>query len=95
LRDWQECAKLSSRQRLENLKYKIYLDLFNTFLVATWFHMCYIIVLSSVLFYNVENSPNKENLFEWVSVSKLLNVLYKSFQTFFCVCEAVCWGSVK
>jgi hypothetical protein len=30
----QECAKLSSRQRvatLKNLKYKIYLDLFNTF----------------------------------------------------------------
>jgi hypothetical protein len=33
---------------------KIYLDLFNTFLVTTWFHMCYFIVLmSSLLFYNV------------------------------------------
>uniref|UniRef100_A0A4W5MU75 P2X purinoceptor n=1 Tax=Hucho hucho TaxID=62062 RepID=A0A4W5MU75_9TELE len=34
----QECAKLSSRQRvatLKNLKYKIYIDLFNTFLVTT------------------------------------------------------------
>ena len=59
-----KCAKLSSRQRvatLKNLKYKIYLDLFNTFLVTTWFHMCYFIVfMSSLLFYNVENSTNKE-----------------------------------
>ena len=40
---------------------KIYFDLFNTFLVTTWFHTCYFIVLiSSVSFYNVENSPNKE-----------------------------------
>ena len=37
--------------------YKIYFELFNTFLVTTWFHMWYFIVLmSSVLFYNVENS---------------------------------------
>ena len=36
---------------------KIYLDLFTTFLVTTWFHMCYfIVVMSSLLFYNVENS---------------------------------------
>ena len=33
----------------------------NTFVVTTWFHMCYFIVLmSSLLFYNVENSKNKE-----------------------------------
>jgi hypothetical protein len=33
-------------------KTKIYLDWFNT-----WFHVCFIIVLiSSLLFYNVENS---------------------------------------
>ena len=39
----------------------IYLDLFKTFLVTTWFHMCYFIVLrSSLVFYNVENSRNKE-----------------------------------
>jgi hypothetical protein len=43
-------------------KYKIDFDMFNTFLVTTSFHMCYFIVLSSsLLFYNVENSPNKEN----------------------------------
>uniref|UniRef100_A0A674C5R4 Uncharacterized protein n=1 Tax=Salmo trutta TaxID=8032 RepID=A0A674C5R4_SALTR len=43
-----------------NLKYKIYLDSFNTFLVTTRFRMCYFIVLmSSLLFYNVENSTNK------------------------------------
>ena len=36
-------------------EYKIYLDLF------TLFHICYFIVLmSSLLFYNVENSKNKE-----------------------------------
>ena len=30
-------------------------------LVTTWFHMCYLIVLmSSLLFYNIENSQNKE-----------------------------------
>jgi hypothetical protein len=35
LRESQECAKLSSRQRvatLKSLKYKIYFDLMNTFL---------------------------------------------------------------
>ena len=41
----------------KNLKSKIYFDLFNTFLVTTWFHICYFIVLRySLLFYNVENS---------------------------------------
>ena len=64
LRECQECAKLSSRQwvaTLKNLKYKIFFDLCNTFLVTTWFHMCYFIVLmSSPLFCNVENSKNKE-----------------------------------
>ena len=59
LRECQECAKLSSRQRvatLKNLKYKIHFDLFHTFLVTTWFRMYYFIVLmSSLLFYNVEN----------------------------------------
>ena len=60
LRERQECAKLSSRQRvatLKNLKYKIYFDLFYTFVVTTWSHMCYFtVVMSSLLFYNVENS---------------------------------------
>jgi hypothetical protein len=42
---------------LKNLKYIF----FNTFLVTTWFHMCYFIVLmSSLVFYNLENSKNKE-----------------------------------
>ena len=35
---------------------EIYLDLFNTFLVTTWFHMYFIVLMSSILFYNVENS---------------------------------------
>jgi hypothetical protein len=56
LRSWngmlcQEYAKLSSKQSvatLKNLKYKTYVDLFNTFL------------MSSLLFCNVENSKNKE-----------------------------------
>jgi hypothetical protein len=43
-------------------KSQIYLKLFTTFLVTTWFHMCYFIVLmSSLLFYNVKNSKDKEN----------------------------------
>ena len=46
---------------LKILKSKIYFELFNPFLVTTWFHMCYFIVLMSSLFsYNVENSKNKE-----------------------------------
>jgi hypothetical protein len=33
---------------------------FDTFLVTTGFHMCYFVVLmSSLLFYNVENSTTK------------------------------------
>ena len=64
LRECQECSELSLRQRVatwKNLKYKIYFDLFNTFLVTTWFHMCYfIVVMSSLLFYNAENSKKKE-----------------------------------
>jgi hypothetical protein len=62
LREFQESAKLSSRQRmatLKNLKYKIYFDVFNTFLVTTWIHMGYlIVVMSSLLFYTVENSKH-------------------------------------
>ena len=58
-----KCAKLSSRQMvatLKNLKYKIHFDLFSTFSVTTWFYMCYFIVLmSSLLFYDVEISKNK------------------------------------
>ena len=50
----KECAKLSLMQRmatLKNLKYKIWL---------LRFHLCYFIVLmSSLLFYNEENSKNK------------------------------------
>ena len=62
LRECQECATLSLRQRvatLKNLKCKIYFELFNTFLVTTWFHMCYSIVLMfSLLFYNVVGVSN-------------------------------------
>ena len=54
---------------LKNLKYKLYFDLFNTFLVTKWFHMCYFIVLmSSLLFYNVEYRKS----LEWVGVLNLL-----------------------
>ena len=52
---------------------QVYFDLFNTYLVTTWFHMCcFIVLIYSLLFYNVENSKNKENILEWVGVSKLL-----------------------
>ena len=41
-------------------------------LVTTLFSMCYFIVLmSSLVLYNVENSQNKETL-EWIGLSKLL-----------------------
>ena len=51
--------------RISNIKYIL---ICSTFLVTTWFHMCYFIVLmSSLLFCNVENSKN-----EWVGVSKHL-----------------------
>jgi hypothetical protein len=40
---------------------KIFGDLFNTFLVTILFNMCYFIVLMfSLLFYNVEHFKNKE-----------------------------------
>ena len=70
----QECAKLSLGQRvatLKNLKYKIY------FLVSAWFHMCdFIVLMSSLLFYNVENSKDKE---------KPWNVKVSTFDRY-CVC---------
>ena len=66
LRESQECAKLSPRKSvatLKNLKSKIYFDLFNSFLVATWFHMSYFIgLMSSLLFYDV-----KINKYPWMS----------------------------
>jgi hypothetical protein len=74
LTECQECAKLSSRQRvatLKNLKYKIYFDLFNSFVITTRCHMCnFKYLMSSLLFYNVENSKNKA--LEWVVGSKRL-----------------------
>ena len=39
---------------LKNLKYKIYFDLFDTFLVTTVHD--FIVLMSSLLLYNVENS---------------------------------------
>jgi hypothetical protein len=59
-----KCAKLSSRQK--GGYYTIYFDFLNTFLVTTWFYMLFIVLMSSVLFYNVENSKNKE--LDWVGV---------------------------
>ena len=63
LREFQECAKLAWKQKvatLKNLKYKTYSGLFNTVLFTTQFHMCsLIVVMSSVLIYNVENNKNK------------------------------------
>ena len=58
--DWENAKSVQSCQgkgwllwRIRNLKY--YLILFNTFLVTTWFHMCYFIdLMSSLSFYNVE-----------------------------------------
>jgi hypothetical protein len=64
LRECKEYAKLSSRQRvatLKNVKYKVFFVFLNGLLVTTWFHMFYFIVLmSSLLFYNVSNIKNKE-----------------------------------
>ena len=45
--------------RISNIKY--ILICLTLFLVTTWFYMCYFVVLmSSLLFYNVENSKNIE-----------------------------------
>jgi hypothetical protein len=58
-------------------------DQFNTFLLTTWFHMCYFIVLVySLLFYNVDNYNTFRKTFEWVGVSKLDSfriLFYNSF----------------
>ena len=68
-RECQECGKLSSRQRvatLKNLKYIL-------------IYMCYFMVLmSSLLFYNVENSKNKENPF-WLLTGTVCLTLLWSF----------------
>ena len=34
----------------------------------------FVVLMSSLSFYNVENSKNKEKTLEWVGVSKLLTV---------------------
>ena len=62
LRECQECAMLSSRQRMAILKSLKFIFVCVTLVfVTTWFHMCYFIVLiPSLLFYNLENSKNKE-----------------------------------
>ena len=53
----QRCHQRKRVATLTNLKYQIYFNLLNTFC----FHMCYFIVLmSSLLFYNVENSKHEE-----------------------------------
>ena len=63
--------------RISNWKYIL---ICLTVLVTTWFDICYFTVLmSSVLFYNVENSTNKENTamsrcvqtFDWYCVRKV------------------------
>jgi hypothetical protein len=83
---FQVTAMLSSRQSvatLKTLKYKIYFDLFNPFLVTTGFHMCYFIVLmSSLLFYNVEKKQSRKNIlmsrcvqtFDWYCIYELIHL---------------------
>ena len=54
-------CKLSSRLRvatLKNLKSKIDVDLFNTFFGYYMLPYYFIVLMSSLLFYNVENSKN-------------------------------------
>jgi hypothetical protein len=68
LREWQECAKLPSRQRLatlKNLKSQVDFDLFNTF-GNTWFHMCYFIFVMS----------RCVQTFDWYSTCMQIFVIY-------------------
>jgi hypothetical protein len=73
----QKCAKLSSRQRVSTLKNQKCVDLLNTFLVTKWFLVCsFIVLMSSLLSYNIEDRKNKEKpLNEWVCLNFWL-VLY-------------------
>ena len=49
---------------------KIYFNLFNTLLITRWFHVCYFVVLmSSLLFYNVENCKNCHDVALWGCIS--------------------------
>jgi hypothetical protein len=72
LRECQECQSCHQGKwwllwSISNIKYIL---ICLTLLVTTGFHMCYFIVLlSSLLFYNVENSTSKEKP---LNVSKLL-----------------------
>ena len=61
---WENAKSVQSCHQVKGGYFEesqIYVDSFNTFLVTTWFHMCYFIILmSSLLFYKVEKSKNKE-----------------------------------
>jgi hypothetical protein len=64
---WQRVAIL------KNLKYKIYFDLFNIFMVTTWFHMCsFIVLMSSLLFYNIVKIKKPLNEY-WYCISWTLD----------------------
>ena len=55
---------------LKNLKYKICLTI-------SWLlhdSMCYFIVLMSLLFYNVENSKNKEKSLVYLAIKSVVNI---------------------
>ena len=62
---WENAKGVQSCHQVEgyliqNSNMKYILICLTLFLVTTWFHMCYFIVLmSSLLFYNVENSKTK------------------------------------
>jgi hypothetical protein len=72
LRECQEWAKLSSRQRVATFKNLKYILICLTLFWLIHDCMCYFIILmSSLLFYNVENTKNTIKTMEWVDVSKL------------------------
>ena len=98
MRECQECAKLSSRQRvatLKNLKYT--LICLTLSLVTTWFHMCYFIVfMSSLLFYNVEDRKEK-SLNELVcpdSISNIIEIWTYIFDDLDMKCENASIGTI-
>jgi hypothetical protein len=57
---------------LKKLKYKIYFDLFNFLMFNTYGYFYFLVLMSSLLFYNVENSKKERKTLECVGVSKPL-----------------------
>lgn len=76
---WRPCSKWAFGKRLKlrltlfipvGKIYTVYLKLFRTLLLSTYFHMClFIFLMPSVKIYNVNSHENRENALNEVSTN--------------------------